>query len=391
LRDVRFPIRSAAAAGVVAAITVAGPAALGAARPNVADRPQGGQGRWTQVTGQTTGAAEIGLVRGADGILHVVWQGGNHGQQIIDTPIAPDGAVGKETTIATGSFPSDPDATATASGLDAFWIGNLNLVEATRPARGGHWTVQTLNRELTSALSVTATAGGDGRPWVSWTTGGVLDLLHLGQRQDDVPTPCCVYDLGMATDGMTGASYVAYLSLVSKREGIWVRRLSLTGVTGSALRLPGSVTRGSTVLLDQRVAITGRGHGNAGVYVSYPVGYPAATAVDVYRIGASKPFTLARASQIFGTDITAGPNGRLWDAWIVKTLPEWELFVRASNPAATEWSPTARVALPKGTQFIDEVYESAQASKVDLVALLQIDGHTAFYATQVLFPVAPKR
>jgi hypothetical protein len=389
LRDIRFPVRSAAVAGLVAAITLTGQAAANAA-PNVPARPDGGPGHWTQVTGLTSGIAEIGLVRGADGILHIIWTEGSNGQKIIDTPVAPDGAVGKETTIATGSFLSGPDATATASGLDAFWIDNLSLVEATRPARGGHWTAKTLNHELTSALSVTATTGGDGRPWVSWTTGGVLDLLHVGQRQVDISIPCCVYDLGMATDGATGAGYVAYLSLISRAEGIWVRRLSLTGVAGSALRLPGSVTRGNTVLLDQRVAITGRGHGHGGVYASYPVGYPAATAVDVYRIGASKPFTVARATQIFGTDITAGPNGRLWDAWIVKTLPEWELFVRASNSAATAWSPTARVALPKGTQFIDEVYESAQANKVDLVALLQINGHIAFYATQVPVPAASK-
>jgi hypothetical protein len=393
----RFFIRSTAAAGVVAAITLAGQAAASAAAgPAAAARPDGGPGHWSQVTGLTTGSAEIGLVRGADGILHIIWVTGSlRNEKIMDTPVAPDGAVGKATTIASGqSGASSPGATATPSGLDAFWISGLELAGATRPARGGRWTAGNVTREVNGGTSVTAATGSDGRPWVSWTTTFQLALLHLGQSQDNVRTPCCTYDPGIATDGVTGASYVAYLALIDHANGIWVRRLSKTAVTGTASRLPGTVTGGNTVVLDQRVAITGRGSGRAGVYASYPAGWPSAGALDVYRIGAGKPFTLATvnplSADIFGTDITAGPNGRLWDAWIVKTNPEWEVFVRASNPAATAWSPAAKVALPRGTQFVDQVYESAQASKVDLVALLQISNHVAFYATQVPFPVARK-
>jgi hypothetical protein len=169
-----------------------------------------------------------------------------------------------------------------------------------------------------------------------------------------------------------------------------VHRLSKTGITGSASRLPGSETGGNTLVVNQRVGITGRGRGRAGVYVSYESGYPIARDLDVLRIGASRPVTLAKFSiggeELAGSTITAGPNGRLWDAWIDGDGSAPQLFVRASNVNGADWGKTVHVALPKGTQFVFKVYASAQASRVDLVVLLTRGGHTAYYATQSLLP-----
>jgi len=409
LRDVRFSIRSVAAAGVLAAITLAGQtaanaAAPNAATPNVAAQPDGAPGHWSQVTNKTTNIADVGLVRGADGVLHVMWEEGtiNGHEGILDTPIAPSGAVGHAAVIVSGQTDASfPDATATPGGLDVFWNGTKTLTgpegifEATRPTRGGHWTLAPVTAQTLPSSSVTAATGSDGKPWISFTNTFHLELLHQGRPQDDVRTACCVSQPGIATDGVTGTSYVAYLSLIRNAQGIWLHRLNQAGFTGTAFRLPGSVTRGNTVVINQRAAITGHGKGRAGVYLAYGAGFPTYSALEVYRVGASKPFALAKfnplGEHLAGMDITAGPNGRLWVTWIDGAGSPPALFVRASNSAATAWTTTARVPLPRGTQFAWKVYENAQAGKVDVVALLTVSGHLAFYATQVPLPPPPKK
>jgi hypothetical protein len=123
---------SAAATGVPAAGVPATrvPAAGGAAAHSVSASPGSatrGPGRWSQVTASgTPTTADVGLVRGADGVLHVIWAPGDIAgrEKIMDTPIAAGGAPERPVTIASGQYTvTDPDATATPSGLDAFWNG----------------------------------------------------------------------------------------------------------------------------------------------------------------------------------------------------------------------------------------------------------------------------
>ena len=58
-------------------------------------------------------------------------------------------------------------------------------------------------------------------------------------------------------------------------------------------------------------------------------------------------------------------------------------FGRQSNAAVTKWGRAVKVGLPSGTARILKVYISAQAGKVDVLALLTRHGKTAWYATQV--------
>lgn len=409
LRDLRFSIRFAAAAGLTVAITLAGQAVAtagatghAASAPNVAVRPDGGPGHWTQVTGTSSNSAAVGLVRGTDGVLHILWQAGNTSQKLMDTPVAPSGAVRARTTIVSGqTFVGFPDATASAHGLHVFWGGERSLsaptgiFEASRPLRGGNWTVGPFIAEPILATPITAATASDDKAWLTYTTTDNLWLIHVGQHLDDVGTNCCVYLPGLATNGVTGTSFVAYFSLMSNAQGIWLRPLSKTGVTGKAFRLPGSATGGNAIEPEQRIAITGRGKGRAGVYASYGVGYPSYRALDVYRAGASKPLTLATFGssgfELAGTTITAGPDGKLWDTWIDGRGGPAALFVRASNPAVSAWTTAKRVALPSGVTDLWNVYESAQRGKVDVVALMTVHGHIAYYATQVPLPPFPAK
>src|ERR1700722_2621046 len=69
-----------------------------AARPEAVRAPRPGQ--WTEATSKLTNIADVGLARGKDGVLHVLWTSGNTGSyRISDTPVSARGVVGKPVTI----------------------------------------------------------------------------------------------------------------------------------------------------------------------------------------------------------------------------------------------------------------------------------------------------
>ncbi len=131
----------ALACGLTSLIAVQ-PVSAGAAK---APRP----GQWTQVTGKLTNIDDVGLARGSDGVLHVLWTSGGTGTfRVQETPISPSGVVGKVVTIQAHIFSAnDPDATVTPKGVDAFWNevktsapdASTGVFEAARPLRGGTW------------------------------------------------------------------------------------------------------------------------------------------------------------------------------------------------------------------------------------------------------------
>ena len=402
---------SLAVAGLAATVTVAGQTAAGAAvgKPTAVGKPAvGGPGRWSQVTASGTPIiADVGLVRGADGILHVIWEQGTAAgkEKIVDSPIGPGGTAAARVTIANSLYlATDPDATATPSGLDVFWNGIQTnkpsspegTFEASRPVRGGHWNLAGSTPPLPAvpftSSSDSAGTGSDGKPWVAFTGTDSLVVLHKGPPETQIPPKvgCCVYDAAFGTDGTAGTSWLTYISVIGGREGVYAQRLSAAGAAGAATRLPGSVTGGNTILAEQRTGVTGRGHGRPGVYAVYPVGYPSPRSLDLIRLGTSSPLKLATfggfSEEVAGDTVAAGPNGRLWVTWFDGDGTPAQLFVRASGPTGLSFGKTVKVALPAGTSRVYKVYTSAQAGRLDVVALLTRHGVTAYFATQVLLP-----
>jgi hypothetical protein len=406
---------AAAAVAASAAVTVSGvtvsavavsahAATAGATGPAVAAGP----GHWVQVTPKgMENIADVGLARSADGVLHVLWTAGQSGghQKIMDTPLAPKGAPGKTATIASGLWiASYPDATVTPSGLYVLWngdqSGNPNTPQgtfwATRPLKGGAWKlgghVPNLPGVPETTTTETATTGGDGKPWISYTDTDALLVLHLGQKEAKIaPTKCCVYYPGMATDGKSGVTWLAYMSLIDGSQGIFLQKLSKNAASGKAVRLPGTVTAGSVYPLSQRIGVTGRGKGRGGVYVLYGAGYPSYTSLNLIAAGAAKPTKLATFSQfgptVSGDTLAAAPDGRLWATWWYGGGSSPKLFVKATTKATnTAFGKTVTVPLPAGTGTIWRVYTNAQAGRLDVVALLSRGSNIAYWATQVPLP-----
>jgi hypothetical protein len=200
------------------------------------------------------------------------------------------------------------------------------------------------------------------------------------------------YEQNLATDGASSTTWVAYTSLITGHEGVYAQVVS-GAKPGAPQLMPGSRVASEVLVPEQRVGITGRGKGHAGVYVTYEHGWPRATALDVEKLGSAKPLQLASfgssGAQLAGDTIAADPKGRLWVAWITGQGSAPGLFVRLANLAGPKYGPVKKVPLPAGTTTVWKVYVNAQASKLDVLALVTQHGdskQTAYWHAQVAQP-----
>ncbi len=386
---VSLPVTGASAAQPGAAWSGAGRAA----------RP----GQWSEVTSKLTNIADIGLARGRDGVLHVLWTSGNTGSyRVSDTPVSGSGVVGKPVTVQAHIYSAnDPDATAIPSGLAVFWnavrsnspTSQVGTFEADRPSRAGSWTIGPVTPTSDSWLSSEAAApGSGGHPWVAFGNSGGIVVHHLGQPSQELSFPvCCVYDEGLGSDAKTGTTWLTYLSTVPEHTGLFAQQLTSAGQRAAKpILLPGSGNGDGGLVNEQRINATGLGGNRPGVYVTYRTGGQAvAHHLELYRLGARSPVSLANFTlddEIGGSTLAADPSGRLWVAWfrVIDNRPL--LFVRRAKSQASDFGPVEQVALPKGTANITKVYLNAQARKLDVLALLTLHGKTAYWTTQVLPP-----
>ena len=268
MRTTRVAFALIGAVGLILTLLGTPPASAGRAAPAAAAVS------WSRVTPVGTNIIDdIGLARGTDGVLHVLWKtDASSNPQILDFPVSPTGTVGAPATVARFFLASDPDATVTPTGIAALWNGasqetggTQGAFEATRPLSGGHWAmtahVPPAQNVVWSSLTVAATTGSDGKPWSAFTGTDSLAVVHFphGMVQLGPTNMCCVDMPGLGTDGSTGSTWVTYSSLISKHEGIFARKLLASGQpAGPATHLPGSSVGGLSVQPEQRVATTGR-------------------------------------------------------------------------------------------------------------------------------------
>jgi hypothetical protein len=381
-----------ALAGMLAA-PVSTAAAAGSARPH-----------WARVTATgLSNSDDIGLARGRDGVLHVLWTLGSPGKvRVLDTQIAATGRIGKTVVLASRLWAATgPDAVATSAGLDAFWNGQrtsssikkgTGTWRATRPLRGGTWHLASITPAVDNLWnsSVGGAPGTGGQPWVAFGFSGGFGVLHYGRPERGLPAPaCCFFNEGIGTDARTGTAWLTYFSSTSGHVGTFDQELTSAGARlGRAHRMPGSAVGGHSIPAAERVTATGR-PGRTGVYACYLTGFPNAHAVDVYRFGSAKAITVARVSRgsgTLGSTLAADQNGRLWVAWWGGKIGAPALFVSRSNTAASRFGRAVRVPLPAGASALYRAYVSAQPKRLDVLALLIVNGKIAYWATQVPAP-----
>jgi hypothetical protein len=386
----------AGAAGVIAG-ALAGAAPAGA-DGRVPVRPGAGQ-RWTRVT--ATGLldfADIGLVRGPKDSLHVVWSAGPIKKvAIYDTPISASGAVSPSVVISRPyTETSFPDATASANDtMHAFWnqISNAGpefsgTSIATWPAGGRHWdpiSGVSPTLDLYWGTGMAAATGADGKPWIAFINGQGFEVLHYGHvKRNIVMKTCCVYNPGIGVDDKTSAAWLTWYQITKGHTGYYARQLEQNGhEVGAPFRLPGSA---NAAQMNQRTTAVGDGPGHAGVYVAYLSGTPVTKAVDLLRLDDSKPATVTTMPYVQGTTLASDSAGRIWVAWYRPFDGAYHLYVRRTAILAGRFGATEQIRLPKEASTLWKVYISAQPNRLDVVALLTVNGKIAYWATQATPP-----
>jgi hypothetical protein len=397
-------------AAAALAAPLAAPASAAVARPQPSASPQVVRsGAWSRVTAANTASnLNIGLARGSDGVLHALWITGSGSKlRIMDTPIGQLGVVRPAVAVVSGwSLADFPGAAVTSSGLAAFWVGQKpgggiepnGLFEATRPLSGGKWSAP--------RLAVSGSDGADfgvkdyseiasgSQTWAAFDLSKVLGISAAGQKFVHIaPKTCCVYRATLAVRAGSGAVSVGYSSLVAGHEGIFVQALTAGGAaSGAAVRLPGSVTSGHTLVPQQRIGLTGRGAGHGGLYAAYASGYPTRHKVEEFRLGAAKPRVLAKttgSTKVGAVTLAADPQGRLWAAWVIIRSGTPHLYVRRSNTSATSFGKVQSVALPARTGQVWKVYLSPESARLDVLALTsQTKTSPAAYWSRMVTPAS---
>ena len=383
-------------------------------------------GTWTPVTPDYNQNFNlVGLHRTADGVLHVAAQQNNaaNSQQgdLIHIPISPGGAVGAASTITAGwAGTESPDITANpGGGLLAIWGGIHSTTTgdplnngsfATSDDSGSAWTVDpvgpwpsggTAGGTYVYASQISAGNGADGTPFEAWSHDGVY--VHRGL---DPGAPVFNYNTAIGGDTLAipefgldagnGVLWVAWENeLGSQGLGVWAQQVDQTtgAPIGSAVQMPKSVTNyqgtnESTAILG-RTPITGR-PGRPGVWMAYPVGYPSAKELVLWKVGDTGVTTLATSqSEIRHTAIAADPDGRLIVVWGEASGGAGKIFARVSNTDVTAWGPAFAIDPPKQATDSWDLQASAQSGAlVDIVSNFSENTGTPmrFWHTQALAP-----
>lgn len=395
----RVPFRATTLATVTATVAllfgVSGTLTAGATPTTADSAPK--PGHWSQATqGNLENFTDIGLVRGPGNVLHVIWTDGSLGKMtIFDTPIQPDGTVDRPVVITQHLGQATfPDATTNGRSLHAFWnqVSNAGptfsgTAVATWPHGGKHWdpvSGVTPAENNNWDFGVAAATGADGQPWVAFIEGGGFEVLHFGHAKRQINmSGCCRYNAGIGVDSRTSAAWLTWFSNVTNHYGINAQQLTQNGSrVGSPIRMPGSNVGNAAIAVNQRTTATGLGDKLPGVYLTYLVGWPTATRVNLMRLGARRPLTVSAQAGMMGSTLAADPFGRLWVAWYNGST----IFMRRAGSAASRFGPQVRLSLPRGTSTLWKIYINAQAKRLDVLALLTVRGKIAYWSTQVLPP-----
>ena len=360
----------AAAAALIGALACAGSALAGP------------PGKWTQVTGvggqEDPNTLRVGLVRTADGVLHVGWTrdgAGNSGSVLHSSVSADAKTVSGPDTIFTYVNGANRSVALVRApeGIRAFFAGlepatalDRALATATS-ANGQSWTPpSTASRAdpqakpVYVAAGIDANVGLDGTFFSAWGDsspggGGFHIGLDPGAADGELPSGL-QSDTGIGVDSQSGQAFLAWNDLDA----------STVAVMGlSPLGSPVALPKSGAGQLQHRVGITGR-IGAPGVFIAYTQGTNQFLADPaVFRVDTGKATRLTRkdGEQI---GIAAAPSGRLWVFW----KDGGTVFATRSNKAATKFGAIRSIRAPGGSATsIFNLAGEGSRGPLDLLAL----------------------
>src|SRR5215211_49298 len=343
----------------------------------------GPPGKWTQVTGvggqPDQNILRAGLLRTADGVLHVGWvrTGAGTNATILHSSISANAKTvsGPDTVFGySGGADQSVALVRAPEGIRAFFAGlepgsgvDRAMASATS-ANGQSWSAASAtsrsgnaSKPVYTALGLDANVGLDGTFYSAWGDsdpggGGFHVGLDPGVPDGELPAGLQT-DPGIGVDSQSGQVFLAW-------NDVDTQTVAVMGLSplGSPVTLPNS----AAAQLQHEVG-TSRRLGAPGVFVAYSrgsnpfTGDPALFRVDT---GRARKLTTKDGELV---SIAAGPSGRLWVFW----KKSGTVFARRSNKAAAKFGATRRIRAPGGTATtIYNLTGEGSKGPLDLLALL---------------------
>ena len=339
--------------------------------------PSASAAPWKRVTtpdGSSTD--QVGLVRTADGALHVAWSHptGPNTEDLNHTAISRAGRLGATNPIQSGwtGF-ANAALVVDPVGLRALW-GGFRTTDPNDPQRetntalsgdgGVGWALQPgqINPDgaQSYASNTAATVRADGTTLQAFA-GTLGTWVHMGlspatPNWNYTPGQQYGYAPNLATDA-NNRTVMAWYSSASGHLGVIAQDVNADGSPGAGpLTMPG--TSNMQIGMLGRTPLAARSGG--GLYVAYATGYPTAGRIRLWRVGAGNAPIVGRVrSGSPAVAIAATGDTRLWVLW-TKGFGDPDVLARRSNRGATKFGAVVNAGHPK---------DAAQAYKLDASAV----------------------
>ena len=372
----------------------------------------GGAGTWTKFSsGIVNPAAQLSLLRTADGHLHVAWVKKNKANDlgVASTTFSLTGSL-QGTSMAINHWLSlDQTLALVPDGKDIRLVFNggqdnnssnkfnLSARYTATSANGKTWSLfhGSMSSHTILNLPISATVESDGVTPVS-ASGPNAELdYHVGvdssipsTTPDTALTHAPGYFLGndnMVRDG--GSIYLAWYESSNTTQGYWIQRIlptkgsAMLAPHSKAVNLPNNQPNGP-------VAVAARVGG--GVYYAYCSPSKSLQCAHIYlwKVGSAAAKVvpgLKSGDDIRHVAIAAGPKGRIVVGWLDGTKNV--LQVVRTNTHATSWGVTRSIKLPVPANLVggyNGLYLEGSSGRIDVVVNLSRNGTPTLYHTQVL-------
>jgi hypothetical protein len=366
----------------------------------------GGPGVWTKFATIDNPSDTVGMLRGANGTLRVVYlakKAGNGTYSYATAEIALSGKLLATSTVLTGwnYLEPDPQLMSDGSGMRVVFDGSKGksgcyfdgtIFTATSPT-GSAWSLVqgSLSLHTAGVGNLAATTETNGTPVATFAGG---HLFHVGvdpscpAKSPDgtiTPTPgSSQSNPAIVTDAHDGSVWVAWFQSFNKLN-YWVERILPT--QGSPIQAPNSTTtaaRNNQPL--EPVALATRVGG--GVYMAYcsaSSSQPCAH-ISLWRVGSAAAKVVPGSGNVTGARVALSPGsqGRLWVTW----YDEAKNVIHAirTNTSATTFGVLRTIKPPVHTSGVYAVQAQGSSGRLDVIVndLLSTTPPIGLYHTQVL-------
>ena len=401
--------RLALRGGIAVALTAAAaiwPTAISPVGAAVA----GGPGTWTKIAVTDSFANRAGMLRTADGALHLVWRKHlQNGNESFGWSTISLGGKLRASGVALSNWTSlegDPRLVPDHNHIRLIFVGgqdtnpknffSVGAVYTMVSANGKSWTLVhgSMSNHTVLNLGLGAVVKQDGAtPVASFGLNNVL-WYHQGV---DAGAPAVAAD-GTATIGpidtgidgnvlaraKNGSIWVAWFALFDR--GYWAKQILPS--PGPAMQAPHSgVKGGPDNEPGQQVAFAARPAG--GLYMAYCSPAPAkpCSHIDFWRVGSSRVLVVpgSRTGNARDVALTVAPNGRMWVSWF-DTGTNLLHAVR-TNRAATRLGVVRSLKPPPPTLIFNGLQSEGSTGRLDVIVNIlntKAPNPNEFWHTQIL-------